>query len=52
MHRQPNLTLPYKGQGQTRVIIYINLVKLFEALMLHAKFQDHKSLGSEEEEDF
>ena len=37
------------GQSQPRVIIYINLVEL-ESLMLHAKFQDHRSSGSGEED--
>ena len=37
------------GQGQPRVIIYINFVEL-ESLMLHAKFQDHKTSGSGEED--
>ena len=31
------------------VIIYINIVEL-ETPMLHAKFQDHKTSGSEEED--
>ena len=31
------------------VIIYINVVKL-ESLMLYAKFQDHRSSGSREED--
>ena len=35
-------------QGQARVIIYINLVEL-ESPMLHAKFQDHRTLGSGED---
>ena len=33
------------GQGQPRVIIYSNFVKL-ESQMLHAKFQDHRTSGS------
>ena len=33
------------GQGQPRVIIYIKFVEL-ESLMLHAKFQDHRTSGS------
>ena len=37
------------GQGQPRVIIYINFVEL-ESPMLRAKFQDHSTSGSEEEE--
>ena len=36
------------GQGQHRVIIYINFVEL-ESPMLHAKFQDHRTSGSGEE---
>ena len=36
------------GQGQPRVIIYINFVEL-ESQMLHAKFQDHKTSGSGED---
>ena len=31
------------------VIVYINFVEL-EALMLHAKFQDHRTSGSGEED--
>ena len=34
------------GQGQPRVIIYINFVEL-ESPMLRAKFQDHRTSGSE-----
>ena len=37
------------GQGQPRVIIYINIVEL-ESAMLHAKFQDHRTYGSGEED--
>ena len=37
------------GQGQPRVIIYINFVEL-ESPMLHVKFQDHGSSGSGEED--
>ena len=37
------------GQGQPRVIIYINFVEL-ESLMLHVKFQDHRTSGSGEED--
>ena len=36
------------GQGQPRVIIYINFVEL-ESLMLHVKFQDHRISGSGED---
>ena len=37
------------GQSQPRVTIYINLVEL-ESPMLHAKFQDHRTSGSGEQE--
>ena len=37
------------GQGQPRVIIYINFVEL-ESPMLCAKFQDHRTSGSGEED--
>ena len=37
------------GQGQPRVIIYTNYVEL-EFPMLHAKFQDHRTSGSGEED--
>ena len=37
------------GQGQPRVIIYINFVEL-DSPMLHAKFQDHRTSGSGEED--
>ena len=37
------------GQSQPRVIIYINFVEL-ESPMLHAKFQDHWTFVSEEED--
>ena len=33
------------GQGQPRVIIYLNFVEL-ESLMLHAKFKDHRTSSS------
>ena len=36
------------GQGQPRVIIYINFVEL-ESPMLHAKFQDRRTSGSGED---
>ena len=36
------------GQGQPRVIIYINFVEL-ESPMLHTKFQDHRTSGSGED---
>ena len=50
MHRQYKIG-PFRkiGQGQARVIILTNFVKL-EYLMLPAKFQDHMNLGSEEED--
>ena len=37
------------GQGQPRVIIYLNFVEL-ESPMLHAKFQDHRTSSSGEED--
>ena len=37
------------GQGQPRVIIYITFVEL-ESPMLHAKFQDHRTSVSGEED--
>ena len=37
------------GQGQPRVIIYINFVEL-ESPMIHAKFQDYRISGSGEED--
>ena len=37
------------GQSQPRVIIYTNFVEL-ESPMLHAKFQDHGTSGSGEED--
>ena len=37
------------SQGQPRVIIYINFVEL-EFQMIHAKFQDHRSSGSGQED--
>ena len=45
----PNLTFRKIGQGQPRVTIYINCVEL-ESLMLQAKFQDHRTSGSGEED--
>ena len=33
------------GQGQSRVIIYVNFVEL-EFPMLHAKFKDDRTFGS------
>ena len=37
------------SQGQPRAIIHINFVEL-ESSMLHAKFQDHRTSGSGEED--
>ena len=37
------------GQGHPMVIIYIHIVDL-ESLMLHAKFQDPRPVGSGEED--
>ena len=37
------------GQGQSRVIIYINFLEL-ESPMLHAKIQDHRTSGSGEDD--
>ena len=48
-HNRPNLTCRKIGQGQSRVIIYTNFVEL-DSPMLHAKFQDNRSLGSGEED--
>ena len=39
------------GQGQSKVIININVVEL-KSSMLHAKFQDHRTSGSGEEKIF
>ena len=36
------------GQGQLRVIIYINYVEL-EHIMLHANFHDHRTISSVED---
>ena len=36
------------GQGQLRVIIYINFVEL-EYILLHAKFHDHRTISSVED---
>ena len=38
------------GQGQPRVIIYINFVELESPVRLRAKFQDHRTSGSGEED--
>ena len=35
--------------GQPRVIIYVNFVEL-ESPMLHAKFQDHGTLGTRDKD--
>ena len=48
MHGRPKLTLPLKGQGHPRVMIYTNFVEL-HCQILHAKFQNHRPSGSEEE---
>ena len=37
------------GQGQLRAIIYINFVEL-ENILLHAKFHDHRTISSIEED--
>ena len=37
------------GQGHPNVMIYTNFVDL-RSLMLHAKFQNHRPSGSEEED--
>ena len=46
-----DLSLPCRkihvGQGHPRVMIYINFVELYSQ-MLHTKFQNHRSSGSEE----
>ena len=42
-------TVSKLGQGQPRVIIYTNFVEL-ESPILHAKFQDHRTSGSGEED--
>ena len=39
------------GQGQHRVIIYINFVE-FEYIMLHAKFYEHRTIKSVGEDFF
>ena len=36
------------GQGQRMVVIYINCVEL-EFIILHAKYQDHRTSGSGED---
>ena len=50
MH-EVDLSLPCRkiGQGQPRVMIDINFVDL-HSLMLHAKFQNHRSSGSKKED--
>ena len=45
----PHLTFRKIGKGQPRVTIYINFVEL-ESPMLQAKFRDHKTSGSREED--
>ena len=44
-----NLTCLKMGQGQLRVIIYINFVEL-EYILLHAKFHDHRTISSKGED--
>ena len=46
-----NLTLSsnFNGQGQQRVIIYIQFVYI-ESLMLHSEFKDHQTSGSGEDD--
>ena len=39
------------GQGHPRAMIYTNFVDL-HSLMLHAKFQNHRPTGSEDEDFF
>ena len=46
MHGRSKLTLP--GQGHPSVMIYKKIVDL-RSFMLHAKFQNHRPSGSEEE---
>ena len=48
MYMRPNLILLKNRSWSTRVIIYINFVEL-GPLMLHAKFQDHRTSVSGEE---
>ena len=45
----PNLICCKIGQDQPRVTFYINFVEL-KSSMLHAKFQDHRTSGSGEED--
>ena len=40
---------PGQGQGQPKVIIYINFVQL-ESPMIHAKFQDNRTSDSGEDD--
>ena len=46
---QENITCMKIGQGQTRVIIWTNVVEL-EHPMLHTKFQGHRPFGSGKED--
>ena len=46
-HRRQILTCRKISQSQSRVIMYINFVKL-EYPILHAKFQDHRTSSSRE----
>ena len=45
----PHLTFRKIGQGQRRITIYINFVEI-DFPMLQAKFQDHRTFGSGEED--
>ena len=48
MKRQTDNTTSGTGQGHPRVMIYINFAELY-CLLLHARFQNHRPSGSEEE---
>ena len=45
MHRIPTKNRHKIGQGRHKVMIYINFL-LLETLMVPAKFQDHRTSGS------
>ena len=49
MNGRSKLTCREIGQGHPSVMIYINFVDL-RSLMLHAKFQNYRPSGSEEED--
>ena len=49
MHGRSKLTLPEIGQCHPSVMIYTNFVDLC-SLMLHAKFQNQRLSGSEEDD--